>query len=74
MAKVIHVHLIGKRKDFYFSSVAAVFTKLSADDIGVGVDWLQHALSKGPVINGKAVIRRSELISMPRRTGGQKDS
>lgn len=35
MAKVVHVHLIGKRKDYYFSSISAVFTVLGREDIGV---------------------------------------
>ncbi len=31
MAKVIHVHLTGKRKDYYFGSVSAVFTVLTPE-------------------------------------------
>ena len=43
MAKVVHVHLIGKRKDYYFSSISAVFTVLSREDIGVSKHWLLNA-------------------------------
>lgn len=75
MAKVVHVHLIGKRKDFYFSSISAVFTVLSREDIGVSKHWLLNAgLNKGHVIhNEKAVIKASQLISCPRRAGDKVD-
>ena len=69
MAKVVHVHLIGKRKDYYFSSISAVFTVLSREDIGVSKHWLLNAgLGSGHVVhNAKAVIKASTLISCPRR-------
>ena len=64
MAKVIHVHLIGRRKDYYFSSVKAVFKHLTKDDIGVTENWLAHCgLSQGAVIaNSKAIIKQGCLI------------
>lgn len=39
MAKVIHVHLLHnidgtRRKDWYFSSISAVYTVLTAEQIG----------------------------------------
>ena len=39
MAKVIHVHLLHnidgtKRKDWYFSSISAVYTVLTAEQVG----------------------------------------
>lgn len=73
MAKVVHVHLIGKRKDYYFSSISAVFTVLSREDIGVGKHWLLNAgLGKGHVVhNEKAVIKASTLISCTRREAGK---
>lgn len=75
MAKVVHVHLIGKRKDFYFSSISAVFTVLSREDIGVSKHWLLNAgLNKGHVVhNEKAVIKASTLISCPRMAGNKDD-
>ncbi|SEF48699.1 hypothetical protein SAMN05216354_0636 [Xylanibacter ruminicola] len=75
MAKVVHVHLIGKRKDYYFSSISAVFTVLSREDIGVSLHWLLNAgLGKGHVVhNEKAVIRASTLISCPRKTSAKED-
>lgn len=69
MAKVVHVHLVGKRKDYYFSSISAVFTVLTREDIGVSLHWLLNAgLSKGHVVhNDKAVIKSAKLISCSKR-------
>lgn len=67
--KVVHVHLIGKRKDYYFSSISAVFLVLSREDIGVSKHWLLNAgLPKGHVVcNSRAVIKMGNLISCPRQ-------
>ena len=48
MAKVIHVHLIHgiertKRKDWYFSSISAVYTVLTAEQVGATKNYLLHA-------------------------------
>ena len=48
--KVIHVHLIGKRRDLYFGSIAAIFTVLTPDE----------------VMTKKACIKQSTLITCPR--------
>lgn len=39
MAKVIHVHLLhnidgSRRKDWYFSSISAIYTVLTAEQVG----------------------------------------
>lgn len=64
MTKIIHVHLVGKRKDFYFGSISAVYEKLSAEDIGASIAYLQHAgLSQGTaIVNDKAIIKQGILI------------
>ena len=64
MAKVIHVHLFGKRKDYYFSSISAIYEKLRAEDIDASMSYLQHiGLSKGTaLVNDKAVIKQGTLI------------
>ena len=73
MAKVIHVHLLQKidgvkQRDWYFSSLSAVFTVLTPQQVGVTKSYLLHAgLSGGGVIiNKKAVIRQSTLIGCRR--------
>lgn len=69
MAKVIHVHLIGKRKDYYFSSITAVYDVLTAEEVGVRKSYLLHAglSGNGTVITKKAIIKQSTLISGSRR-------
>ena len=69
MAKVIHVHLMGKRKDYYFSSITAVYDVLTAEEVGVKKSYLLHAglSGNGTVITKKAIIKQSTLISGSRR-------
>lgn len=66
--KIIHVHLTGKRKDYYFSSITAVFDVLTPDDIGVSLDYLLHAgLSQGAVVcNRRAIIKQGKVIGHKR--------
>lgn len=70
MAKVIHVHLKygiegTKQRDFYFSSIAAVYTTLTAEQVGATKAYLQHAglSGNGTVITRRAIVRQSPLIS-----------
>ena len=40
--KVIHVHLIFKKKNYYFGSLSAIFEHLSENDIGIKNGTLLH--------------------------------
>lgn len=64
MTKIIHVHLIFEKKDFYFGSIAAIYTVLNPDRIGVKLNTLRNAgLSDGSVYPTKrAIIKQSHLI------------
>ena len=64
MAKVIHVHLLNGRKNYYFGSISAIYSVLTEEEVGVKKSSLLHAgLSDGGVIlNKKAMIRQGELI------------
>ena len=64
MTKVIHVQLIQGRKSYYFGSIPAIYSVLSADDIGIRQSSLERIdLSKGGVVlNKKAIIKAGELI------------
>jgi hypothetical protein len=64
MTKVIHVHLMQGRKNYYFGSIPAIYSVLTADDIGIKQSSLERVgLSKGGVVlNKKAVIQAGELI------------
>ena len=49
MAKVIHVHLLHKidgtkQKDWYFSSISAVYTVLTADQVGATTCFMPDCL------------------------------
>lgn len=75
MAKVIHVHLTRpidgeKRRDWYFSSITAVYSVLTPEQVGASKNYLLHAglSGNGTVITKCAIIKQSALIS-----GGNKD-
>ena len=75
MAKVIHVHLLHnidgtKRKDWYFSSISAVY--MTAEQVGATKNYLLHAglAGNGTVCTKKAIIKQSQLISGGRRDDG----
>lgn len=70
MAKVIHVHLTqpiegAKRRDWYFSSIKAVFSVFTAEQVGATYNYLRHAglSGNGTIITKYAIIKQSTLIS-----------
>lgn len=70
MAKVIHVHLIHglegtKRKDWYFSSISAVYIVFTPKQVGATRNYLLHAglSGNGTIITKQAIIKQSTLIS-----------
>ena len=70
MAKVIHVHLTkpidgSRQRDWYFSSISAVYTVLSAEQVGASKCYLLHAglSGNGSIITKHAIIKQSTLIS-----------
>ena len=69
MAKVIHVHLMGKRKDYYFSSIAAIYTVLTPEEVGMTYNALRHkGLSGGGTVPTKnAIIKQATLISIKKK-------
>lgn len=71
MAKVIHVHLIGKRRDYYFASITAVYDVLTEKEIGIKKSYLLHAglSGNGTVTTKTAIIKQSTLIRGKRNSG-----
>lgn len=69
MTKVIHVHLIAGRRNYYFGSISAIFDVLKPEDIGYTKSSLLHAgLCDGScLLNDKAMITQGRLI----RSGGK---
>ena len=64
MAKVIHVHLLNGRKNYYFGSISAIYSVLTEEEVGVKKSSLLHAglADGGVILNKKAMIRQGELI------------
>ena len=76
MSKVIHVHLIGKRRDLYFGSISAVYSVLTPEQVGMTRSSLLHAglSGGGTVITKTAIIKQSQLIRGTRgRDSGAED-
>ena len=63
--KVIHVHLCGQRRDYYFGSIAAIYRHLSPEEVGCSYAYLRGAgLSGGGTVTTKtAIIRQSVLLT-----------
>ena len=64
-ASIIHVHLLNRQKNYYCSSISAIFCELTEDEIGFSKSYLHHA-NLGAVIGKKAIIKRCKVISCPR--------
>ena len=64
MIKVIHVHLLYEKKNYYFGSISAIFDVLSEAEVGITKNTLLHAgLTDGSCkITKRAMIIQSHLI------------
>ena len=79
MGKVIHVHLTRpvewtRQRDWYFSSITAVYSVLRADEVGATRSYLLHAGlgGNGTVVTKCAIIKQSTLISGGSRGKGER--
>lgn len=63
MTKVIHVHLIFEKKDYYFGSISAVFDTIDEATLGTKKSTLLHTgLTDGSsTITKRAIIKQSHL-------------
>lgn len=64
MTKVIHVHLLHGRKNYYFGSISAIYSVLTEEEVGIKKSSLLHAglADGGVILNKKALIQQGELI------------
>lgn len=64
---VIHVEYEGKH--FYFGSFSAVYTHFTAEELGVALGTLRNYTVREdkPYQNGKCIIRKGTLITMPKK-------
>lgn len=81
MAKVIHVFLVKpidgeKRRDWYFSSITAIYTVFTPEQVGATKNYLLHAglSGNGTVITKTAIIKQSALIGSHRKSAGENRS
>lgn len=67
--KVIHVHLIFERRNYYFGSISAIFDTLDESVVGIKESTLLHAelVDGGCVLTRRAIIRQSHLIRCKRK-------
>ena len=68
MAKVVHVHLKGKHRDYYFSSIKAIYSVLTPKETGMTYNSLRHAglSGNGTIFTKTAIIKQSTLIGNKR--------
>ena len=64
MTKVIHVHLLYEKKNYYFGSISAIYDVLTEEQVGNNKNSLLHAgMSDGSCkITRRAMITQSHLI------------
>lgn len=67
--KIIHVHLIFEKRDYYFGSISAIYDTLDENIVGIKESTLLHAgLGEGSCIpTRRAIIRQSHLIRTKRK-------
>lgn len=72
--KIIHLHLNGQ--DYYFGSLAAIYTEFTKEEIGVSYGSLRnYGISpERPYINDKVVIKEGTLITAKGERGKFKSS
>lgn len=64
MNKVVYVHLVFEKKDYFFGSIAAIYDYLSADQIGAGYNTLRNVRWKetSVYVTPKAIIKIGKLL------------
>ena len=64
MNKVVYVHLVFEKKDYFFGSIAAIYDYLCADQIGAGYNTLRNVRWKetSVYVTPKAIIKIGKLL------------
>lgn len=64
MTKVIHVHLLYSKKNYYFGSISAIFDTLTEEEVGITKSRLLHSglSDSSSKITKRALIIQSHLI------------
>lgn len=69
MEKIINVHLIFEKKDYYFGSLAAIYSVLTPEQVGVKYNTLRNAKWREISVyqTKRALIKQGELIRSGRK-------
>ncbi len=64
MTKVIHVHLINEKRNYYFGSITAVYSTLTEVQVGIKKSTLLHShIADGVhILTKRALIMQGHLI------------
>ncbi len=64
MDKVVYVHLIFEKKDYFFGSIAAIYDHLDAQRVGASYNTLRNVRWKDTSVHttSRAVIRIGRLL------------
>ena len=64
MTKVVYVHLVFEKKDYFFGRIAAIYDHLSADRIGAGYHTLRNVRWKetSVYVTPKAIIKTGRIL------------
>ena len=64
MTKVVHVHLIFEKKDYYFGSLSAIYSVLRPEEVGVSYNALRHIRWSETSVHttNRAIIKIGTLI------------
>lgn len=70
MTKVVHVHLLWEKKNYYFGSLSAIYDVLTEDEVGITKGSLLHCGLK----DGDSKVTRRALITVSHLIrGGQRE-
>lgn len=64
---VVHVEITGQH--FYFGSLTAIYTRFTPEQLGVALGTLRNyrVASDKPYHNGKCIIRKGILVTVPKK-------
>lgn len=64
MDKVVYVHLVFEKKDFFFGSIAAIYDYLSAEQIGASYNTLRNVRWRETSVHStpRAIIKIGKLL------------
>lgn len=59
--KIVWVHLIFEKRNYFFGSISALYRTLTSQQVGIKQSTLAHK-TEDTIITGRAIIKKSRLI------------